>query len=128
MLLQNSLKHTLRGYIKLQVEIKSTIVEQNLRSSQIGHMNHQEIVFTISDTGSGINLADQKDLFTLFSNPKAGHTSTSVGLGLSYCKAVIDKMDGQISFKSDGEGTTITFSVVIGHDDRDTGLTNMEQT
>lgn len=69
--------------------------------------------FTVIDSGIGISEANQKEIFKLFCNPKSGnYQKTSVGLGLSYCKAVITRLKGSINCKSRvGSGTTITFVI-----------------
>ena len=71
----------------------------------------------------------QADLFKLFSNPRLqDHSSTSVGLGLAYCKAVISKLRGTIRCLSRiGEGTTISFSINVGKEVGDNGLTLREE-
>ena len=87
-LLQNSLKYTLRGCIKVSVELG----RQSLQSP-----NEVTLVFKISDTGCGIAPEAQTDMFQLFSNLKTeNHQSTSVGLGLAYCQAVVSKLGGTI--------------------------------
>lgn len=68
-------------------------------------------------------------MFQLFQNPKGkDHQSTSIGLGLSYCKAVIEKMNGKISFKSTpGVGTTVAFTILAVHNENDEGLTKSQE-
>ena len=58
---------------------------------------------------------------------KGSYENTGVGLGLSYCKMVSEKMNGNIECVSkEGEGTLITFYLTVkcSHDDR--GLSNDE--
>ena len=65
-------------------------------------------------------------MFQLFQNPrKSDQQSTSIGLGLSYCKAIIQKMDGRISISSEeGSGSTISFTIVVSFEENDIGLSN----
>ena len=65
----------------------------------------------IADTGSGIEPADLKRIFEPFFTNKADKKSPSQhsgsGLGLAFCKKIIDAHDGSISVKSEPDrGTT----------------------
>jgi signal transduction histidine kinase len=68
-----------------------------------------QILLQVSDTGIGIPLAEQDHLFNEFfraSNAKrvAAHSS---GLGLSIVRSIVEKLSGEINFRSsEGEGTT----------------------
>ena len=56
------------------------------------------IEFTVEDTGIGISEEQQQQMFQLFGKVKKSndYNSTGVGLGLTYCKNVIQHMDGEI--------------------------------
>ena len=88
-----------------------------------------DIQFQVIDTGLGISEADQREMFKMFSNPRTdNYQKTSVGLGLSYSKAVITKLNGGIKCQSEkDEGTTITFNIQAKKRRGDMGLTRKEE-
>jgi FOG: CheY-like receiver len=69
--------------------------------------------FEVTDTGPGINLASQKTLFQKYQQfSELGNKKLGTGLGLWITKNLCDKMNGQISVKSElGKGTTFTISL-----------------
>ncbi len=70
--------------------------------------------FYVRDTGIGIGLEQQKKLFIPFQQANA-HISRSfggTGLGLAFCKSVVELFGGEIKLDSEeNKGTTITFSI-----------------
>jgi len=97
-LLINAVRYTDDGTVSLTVALKQ---DQNL-------------YFTIKDTGSGIPKENQPQIFDPFmlgenflSKKHAG-----VGVGLSICKNIVQKMNGTIWFESEpNEGSTFYFTV-----------------
>jgi len=97
------------------------IVFQNLLSNAVKYTPHEgtikitikkereNILITIEDTGCGIPLNEQSQVFTKLyrgSNTK-NYRWDSNGLGLYITKAIIDKCKGRITFKSEeNKGTT----------------------
>lgn len=77
------------------------------------HPEGDQVVFSVSDTGVGIPVADQPHIFEKFyraSNTPKGAPGT--GLGLAIVKSIVDTHDGRIWVESaPGEGTT--FYVVL---------------
>ena len=77
-----------------------------------------KLVICIEDTGVGIDIDRQKDLFTPFERLGQEQTGTEgTGIGLALTKVVVDLMGGEISFVSTlGEGTTffLSFSMPAG--------------
>lgn len=72
------------------------------------------IVITISDTGKGIEKQDIKNIFDPFYSTKETHDKSAggTGLGLAYCKEIVQEYDGTIKVDSQiNEGTNfkITF-------------------
>ena len=66
--------------------------------------------FYVSDTGCGINMAGQQEIFERF--VKLNPFAQGTGLGLSISKLIIEKMEGSIGVESEsGEGST--FWIVI---------------
>ena len=75
-----------------------------------------EIVFSVSDTGVGIAPADFARIFDKFGQverPESRRTST--GLGLTFCKLVVEAHGGRIWIESTlGEGSTFRFALPVG--------------
>ncbi len=70
------------------------------------------IVFSVSDTGSGIPLSVQDKIFDPFFTTKEVNKGTGIGLALSH--TIIKEHDGKIEFfTKDGEGTKFTVSIPI---------------
>lgn len=66
---------------------------------------------SVSDRGPGIPPAFRSQVFRRFAQADSGDTRArgGTGLGLSIAKAIVDKLDGRISFETEmGTGTTFT--------------------
>lgn len=101
-LLTNSIKFTSEGFVKLAVVIKKETYDT------------LEVLFTVEDTGIGIEDEVQKRLFKPFSQADSSTARRfgGTGLGLTICKNLVDLMNGQISLESLlGVGTKATFSI-----------------
>jgi len=99
-LINNAIKYTEQG----KIEIGYTPKEKN-------------IIFFVKDTGIGISKAQQKRVFERFyrSNDPKTRSHEGVGLGLSICLGLINKLDGEIWLESKpGKGTNFFFSLPIG--------------
>jgi signal transduction histidine kinase len=94
-LLDNALRYTLKGGIKIQLEKKNS-----------------EIVFSIEDTGIGLSQDELLELFKKFSRGKrVGQIYTGgTGLGLFICEKIIKAHGGKIWAESEGEGKGSKFS------------------
>jgi urea ABC transporter urea binding protein len=101
-LLGNAFKFTDEGTIKLQV---SRI------SKDDGERQTDWVVFSVTDTGIGIDRQQQSDLFEAFTQ---GDNSTTrgyggMGLGLAICQNFCQMMGGYITVDSElGKGSTFT--------------------
>ena len=71
-----------------------------------------ELIFKITDHGLGIADQDKESIFKLFFVADRSRSSQSSGLGLSICKTIVDKLEGNISFESE-ESFFTTFTVSI---------------
>jgi len=74
------------------------------------------VVIEVSDTGQGINPADLTNIFETFYTTKTGKDSPSdysrAGIGLAFCKMIIDRHGGCISVESKpGQGST--FKIIL---------------
>ena len=73
----------------------------------------KHLVFTIADSGIGMDLTTQKFVFEKFYREQSGniHNIKGHGLGLSYVKKIVDLHNGSIDlFSNVGKGTTFTIS------------------
>lgn len=65
------------------------------------------VEFFVEDTGKGINAEEQKMIFDRFY--KQDEFAQGVGLGLSICQSIIDRLNGCIEFWSEpGKGSRFT--------------------
>ncbi|MFA6873419.1 MAG: HAMP domain-containing sensor histidine kinase [Bacteroidaceae bacterium] len=93
-LINNALKFTERGSIT------------------IGYrpIENKEIYFFVRDTGCGIPIEKQKEIFTRF--VKLNHFKPGPGLGLSICQNIIQALNGKIGVKSkEGKGSEFWFTL-----------------
>jgi signal transduction histidine kinase len=68
--------------------------------------------FSIADNGMGITLSDQTRIFELFETLTSLDNKSSMGLGLSLVKKVVERYGGRIWVESDkGRGSTFRFTI-----------------
>jgi PAS domain S-box-containing protein len=94
-LINNSLKFTEKGYVKVQLQAQDDFVECK-----------------ISDTGRGISKEDLSKAFQKFSQfaREIGPGDRGTGLGLSICKRLIELHHGRAKIESTPlKGTTVSF-------------------
>ena len=76
------------------------------------HYNEDHVKIDISDEGIGIPENEQKYLFERFFRASNAETIQGTGLGLHIVKQYLNRLNGNISFKSeDGLGTTFTITL-----------------
>ncbi|WP_300704235.1 HAMP domain-containing sensor histidine kinase [Bacteroides sp.] len=98
--LNNANKFTSAGYIKIGYSYVPQL---------------HEVRIYIEDTGIGISAEEQKIIFERFY--KHSEFSQGVGLGLSICMLIVDKMEGRIEVESEvGKGSR--FTVILPCADR----------
>jgi len=100
-LLDNAIKFTHQGSIGLEV----TAVDEK---------DHYSLTFSVSDTGVGISEEKLRDIFESFRQMDGSFSRQygGLGIGLSLCKAITDKMEGQISVNSTvGQGTRVDIQI-----------------
>jgi signal transduction histidine kinase len=93
-LLNNAIKFTSTGSIVFSCERK-----------------RGDLLFYVSDTGTGIPAEDQKKIFERFSKfDYEGKNSGGSGIGLSIVEKIVTMLNGRIWLKSEvGKGTTVFF-------------------
>ncbi len=101
-LVNNALKFTEEGEIRVEVELKST------------GENTAQLEFSVSDTGPGIAEDQQKSVFEAFDQASADATRRygGTGLGLSIATQLVELMGGHIDLESEeGKGATFRFTL-----------------
>lgn len=101
-LLNNAVKFTKEGYVKLSV------------SGSLGEDGMENLVFRVEDTGCGIRQEDLKVIFEDFkqADSKRNRSVEGTGLGLSITKHLVELMNGSIEVESVyGEGTVFTVMI-----------------
>jgi len=96
-LLSNAVKFTLAGKVEFGFRIKEGMIE-----------------FYVSDTGIGIGLEHQPNIFKPFYQSESSSTKRyeGTGLGLAIAKAYIELLGGDIWFNSEpGEGSVFFFNI-----------------
>jgi CheY-like chemotaxis protein len=99
----NAVKFTKSGQVAIKV------------AAETGFSNDVRLIFEISDTGIGIPLEQQENLFKAFHQLDSSITRRygGSGLGLVICERLIKLMGGKICVHSTfGKGTTFTFDIL----------------
>ncbi|MCL2718519.1 MAG: ATP-binding protein [Lachnospiraceae bacterium] len=95
----NAVKFTQKGMVKLSIA-----------------RNENDLLITVSDTGSGISNEDFERLFSAFEQVKnvKNRNEVGTGLGLTISKAFVDLMGGKISLESElNKGSTFLLTIPI---------------
>lgn len=103
-LVDNALRHTCEGSIEVSAGLSKRAGDTVVVS------------FSVSDTGSGIAESDLDDIFELYrqAGDKRSGSEHGLGIGLTICRNVVEKMNGRMDVESVlGEGTTFTFTVEL---------------
>ncbi len=104
-ILENSIKFTKEGSITLSVDC------YDYNSGDEGNVN---LIFSISDTGTGISEERITHLFEIYyeDESKKSVINTGNGISLSIAKKIVDLMEGDIEVEStEGAGSTFTVSI-----------------
>lgn len=106
-LLGNAVKFTEQGYCELKVTLSSPTAAEP---------TEQTMLFEVIDTGPGINLADQHNLFSEFSQADSSSTRKhgGTGLGLAICRRLLNLMQTDITLESElGKGSRFYFTLKL---------------
>lgn len=90
-LISNAIKYTLEGEVKVTAKVDTL-------------NNEEKLIFSVKDTGIGIDLTDHDDVFKEFK--QVGDISEigqvdGIGLGLAITKAFVDELEGEIKIISE---------------------------
>lgn len=112
-LVSNGIKFTKEGGINISTEIIR-------RPVWVGNEQYPGMVkVRVADTGIGVSLEKQQQLFQNFYQVDGGRTRTygGTGLGLAISQKLMEAMGGEMNFFSMGEGlgSTVTFTVPLFH-------------
>lgn len=98
----NAIKFTERGDVRIVANVEA---------------DGSQVRLDVTDTGIGVPPEQQPLLFEKFRQVDASHTRRhgGAGLGLAISKALIERMNGRISLRSEGagQGTTVTLMVPV---------------
>ena len=112
-LVGNAIKFTHEGGVVISAEIGSKKVTFNDK------LFPGMVKISVADTGIGVSLEKQNQLFENFFQVDGSHTKSygGTGLGLAISQKLVEAMGGKISFYSMGEGlgSTVTFTVPLSY-------------
>ena len=91
--------------------------------------NDQHILFQVEDTGRGILVEDQRNLFQAYHRQADEQENLSgLGLGLYLCKLLVDLHGGKIWAESfPGRGTTFSFTIPIHQTEKEPEQSDAKQ-
>jgi PAS domain S-box-containing protein len=90
---------------KLSIATKNITLDDNYASKHAGVHPGDYVIFTVSDTGSGMTEEVKVHLFEAFFTTKPKGKGT--GLGLATCQTIVQQSGGHIGVESEvGKGTT----------------------
>jgi signal transduction histidine kinase len=115
---------TIRADIHKTVQVLVNLVGNAFKFTDTGGVevfaepdpNNEDLVrFTVQDTGIGVPMSQQRQIFEKFiqADGSATRRHQGTGLGLAITKNLVEMMGGTIGIYSEGEGlgTTLTFTL-----------------
>jgi two-component system, NarL family, sensor histidine kinase EvgS len=106
----NAVKFTHKGYVEVTADIHTRKACPNTGA------NMQDLVFSIKDTGIGIEEKDQETIFSPFTQLSTGNSRMyeGTGLGLNIAQRLVELMGGEINLSSEpGVGSTFTVTIPV---------------
>jgi signal transduction histidine kinase/AraC-like DNA-binding protein len=129
-LVSNAIKFTEQGTVTLEVKRIDDIREiadlgfliADWKHQQSEIRNQQWVLVSVSDTGPGIPLEEQRAIFDEFrqSERTTARGYGGMGLGLAICKRLIELHGGEIGVYSsgaEGDGSTFYFTLPLRNED-----------
>lgn len=107
-LIDNAIRYTPTGNIDVRLAFKGG-------KGDAKNATGNSVIFSVKDSGVGVNEEDKKRLFTKYGHGKnSRHINTdSIGLGLFIVKGIVDAHGGKIFVESEGEAKGSTFFVEL---------------
>jgi light-regulated signal transduction histidine kinase (bacteriophytochrome) len=107
-LFQNIIENGIK-YAKPDVK---PIINISLREDEKKIYPHNEWIFSFKDNGIGISKNDINYLFQIFHRLKVKKNTKGSGIGLAFCKKIIERHKGKIWVESkEGEGSNFLFTL-----------------
>lgn len=113
-LLSNAIKFTNQGEVRLRITRPPNAM--NIRNQT--YMPDEALMFTVSDTGIGIEESKQAMIFEAFQQADGGLSRQygGTGLGLTISRQIASLLGGEIGLKSQlGEGSEFTLYLPLSH-------------
>ena len=117
-LLGNAIKFTQQGSVTLRLSkgFEQTQASNQLLLEQVNSTPQTILHFEVEDTGAGIALAEQQNLFKPFEQTRTGLVSPEgTGLGLAISQKFVQLMGGKITVTSQRhQGSIFSFAIPVG--------------
>ena len=111
-LVNNAIKFTEQGEVAVHVQLGAGVDEVDGERPE--EPATTRLVFSVRDTGIGMNEAQQARIFEAFQQADASTTRRfgGTGLGLAISRSLVEQMGGQLTVRSaPGTGSTFGFSI-----------------
>jgi signal transduction histidine kinase/CheY-like chemotaxis protein len=121
-LVSNAMKFTKNGTITIKVIKDNTFIDINDKSKI-------KVKFYIKDTGIGISIDKQEDIFEKFTQADSSITRKfgGTGLGLSITRSILELMGSQIKLESqENNGSTFYFDLILKEIEEENLISNKD--
>ncbi|MBK5195827.1 MAG: response regulator [Proteiniphilum sp.] len=104
---------------QILVNVTSNAVKYTLQGSVHIRLDYaQQLIFTVTDTGIGIDKEDLEKIFKPFSRMNNPLRTEGNGFGLYVTKGLVESLKGEITLTSEkGKGTSVTIKLPVPHTD-----------
>jgi len=83
-------------------------------SLHVSRLEDDRYCFKIQDSGPGIPISEQQNVYTAFQQTDVGKDKGGTGLGLAICQRLLSLMDSQLNLKSEeGKGSCFSFCIQL---------------
>ena len=82
-------------------------------TQEVSLLKQRRLIITVSDNGPGIPKKNRELIFEKFASISPGSGGKGVGLGLPITKQIIEKLNGELSFLSNNNGTVFRISLPV---------------